>query len=171
MIDAASYPIRVAGLRDVDAVGALLVVSYSSLLATCYGSDVLRCTLPFMTKAQPALLASGTYYIAESEPGSLVGCGGWTTSRPGTGEIIEGEAHIRHFATHPEWVRRGVAKSLLSRCVGDAKRVGIRKLHCFSTLHAEGFYRASGFETIESMDLPMGPAVTFPVILMRRQLT
>jgi hypothetical protein len=26
-----------------------------------------------MIKAQPALLASGTYYVAESEPGNLVG--------------------------------------------------------------------------------------------------
>src|SRR6266404_5267820 len=101
MINATTYPIRIAGPPDLDAVGALLVASYSSLLATRYESDMLRRVLPFITKAQPALLASGTYYVAESEPGNLVGCGGWTTSRPGTGEIIEGEAHIRHFATHP----------------------------------------------------------------------
>jgi hypothetical protein len=31
-----------------------------------------------VTKAQPTLLASDTYYVAETEPGSLVGCGGWT---------------------------------------------------------------------------------------------
>jgi N-acetylglutamate synthase-like GNAT family acetyltransferase len=170
MINAATYPIRIAGPPDLDAVGTLLVASYSSLLATRYESDMLRRALPFMTKAHPALLASGTYYVAESEPGNLVGCGGWTTSRPGTGEIIEGEAHIRHFATHPEWVRRGVASSLLSRCFRDAQLVGIRKLHCFSTLNAEGFYRASGFETTGSIDVPMGPSLTFPGVLMRREL-
>lgn len=170
MIDPTSYPIRIAGPADFDAVGALLVVSYSSLLAAGYESDVLRRALPFMTKAQPALLASGTYYVAESAPGNLVGCGGWTASRPGTGEVVEGEAHIRHFATHPEWTRRGVARSLLSRCFRDARLAGIRKLHCFSTLNAEAFYRASGFETTGPIDVPMGPALTFPGVLMRRDL-
>src|SRR5258708_14018823 len=52
--------------------GALLVASYSRLLATHYESDMLRRALPFMIKAQPALLASGTYYVAESDPGNLV---------------------------------------------------------------------------------------------------
>jgi N-acetylglutamate synthase-like GNAT family acetyltransferase len=170
MINATTYPIRIAGPPDLEAVGALLVASYASLLATHYEGDMLRRALPLMTKAQPALLASGSYYVAESGQGDLVGCGGWTTSRPGTGEIIEGEAHIRHFATHPEWVRRGVASSLLSRCLRDAQVVGIRRLYCFSTLNAEGFYRASGFETIESIDVPMGPSLKFPGVLMRREL-
>ena len=170
MINATTCPIRVAGPPDLDAVGALLVASYSCLLATRYPSDVLQRALPFMTKAQPALLASGSYYVAENGAGDLVGCGGWTTARPGTGEVIQGEAHIRHFATHPDWVRRGVASSLLSLCLRDAQLVGIRKLHCFSTLNAEGFYRASGFETTGSIDVPMGPILKFPGVLMTRGL-
>ena len=136
MIDASCRSIRIAGPSDSVAVSAVLAASYSSLLKDCYDSDTLGRALPFMTRANPALLASGTYYVAEGELGNLLGCGGWTTERPGSGEIVEGEAHIRHFATHPEWVRRRVGTALLARCLGDARLLGIRKLNCFSTLNA-----------------------------------
>src|SRR5262245_27357402 len=121
MIDVSIPLIRVARPADSDAVSALLVASYSILLAARYDSNTLGRALPIMTKANPTLLASGTYYVAEGEPGNLVGCGGWTTARPGSGEVIEGEAHIRHFATHPERTRRGVGTSLLTRCFSDAR--------------------------------------------------
>jgi len=123
-----------------------------------------------MTRANPTLLASGTYYISERELGSPVGCGGWTAARPGSGESIAGEAYIRHVATHPEWVGRGIGTSLLARCFSEARQFGIRKLHCFSTLNAERFYRASGFETIEPFDVRLGPSVTFPGVFMSREL-
>src|SRR5215468_9489300 len=140
MINASKYSIRIADLSDSDAVSALLAASYSTLFPAHYSSETLRSALPDMTKANPKLLASGTYYVAEAEPGNLIGCGGWTAARPGSGEIVEGEAHIRHFATHPEWIGRGVGSSLLARCFSDARTLGIRKLHCFSTLNAERFY-------------------------------
>ncbi len=96
--DDATYGLRVAGPSDIEAVGALLVASYSSLLTARYASDTLRRALPHLTRANPTLLASGTYFLAEREPGDLAGCGGWTIARPGSGEIIDGEAHLRHFA-------------------------------------------------------------------------
>ena len=127
---------------------------------------MLAGALPYLTKANPTLLACGTYYVAEREPGNLVGCGGWTAAMPGSGEITEGEAHIRHFATHPEWTRFGIGSALLARCISDARSAGVRKLHCISTLNAERFYWAAGFETVEPTDVPMGPSITFPAILM-----
>src|SRR5260370_30739905 len=133
MIDASTYSIRVARAPDSDAVSALLLASYSSLLADRYGSETLRRALPHLTRTNPALLDSGTYYLAERGPGNLVGCGGWTTARPGSGEIIEGEAHLRHFATHPEWVRRGVAASLLAPCLSEARPLAILTPPCFCT--------------------------------------
>jgi GNAT superfamily N-acetyltransferase len=166
-----SYSIRIAVPSDSDAVSTLIVASYSILLPAHYSSDTLSRALPYMSSANPILLASGTYYVAETEPGDLVGCGGWTAARPGSGEIVEGEAHIRHFATHPEWLRRGVGSHLLSRCFSDARRLGIRKLHCFSTLGAERFYEALGFDRIEPIEVPMGPGpVMVPAVLMSREL-
>jgi N-acetylglutamate synthase-like GNAT family acetyltransferase len=169
MIDA-STQLRIATPADSDAVSTLLAASYSSLLRARYDSDTLDRTLPFMIGANEKLLASGTYYVVEERPGNFVGCGGWTTARPGSGEITDGEAHIRHFATHPKWVRRRIGTSLLARCFSDARQLGIRTMHCFSTLNAEWFYRASGFDTVASIDVPMGPSLTFPGVLMIREL-
>jgi GNAT superfamily N-acetyltransferase len=114
------YALRVAGPADAEAVTALLAASYPALLAAAYTADVLAATLPLMTKANPRLLASGTYYVAEADGGSLAGCGGWTAEMPGSGEVVPGVGHIRHFATHPQWTRRGVASAMLVR--GDGAR-------------------------------------------------
>jgi GNAT superfamily N-acetyltransferase len=170
VIDASTSSIRVARPSDSDAVGALLVASYSSLLAAHYDCDALGRALPFLTRANPALLASGGYYVAEMPGGDVVGCGGWSAVLPGSVQIVEGEAHVRHFATHPAWVGRGVGTSLLARSLSDARLSGIRRLHCFSTLNAERFYRASGFETVGPIDVPLGSGVTLAGILMRREL-
>ncbi len=82
MINALAFSIRVARPADSDAVTALHIASYSRVLAASYDSDLLGRTLSQMTRANPTLLMSGTYYVAEREPGNLVGCGGWTTARP-----------------------------------------------------------------------------------------
>ena len=165
-MSARSFSIRIAKPTDSDAVSAVLAASYSELLTACYDSDLLIQALPHFTKANPTLLACGTYYVAEREPDILVGCGGWTPAKPGSGEIIEGEAHIRHFATHPEWTRQRVGSALLARCISDARSFGIHKLHCFSTLYAERFYRAAGFDTVGPIDVPVGSSLTFPAVLM-----
>ncbi|MGH8218307.1 MAG: GNAT family N-acetyltransferase [Steroidobacteraceae bacterium] len=103
--------------------------------------------------------------------GALLGCGGWTFGAPDTGQVIAGEAHIRHFATHPDWGRRGIGTSLLDRCVSDARSAGVRKIHCVSTLNAEPFYLAAGFETVGPINVPMGPTLKFPGVLMMCEFT
>ena len=165
-----TFSIRIAKLTDSDALSAVFSASYSSLLSACYDSDLLIQALPHFTKANPTLLACGTYYVAATEPGDLVGCGGWTPEKPGTGEIIEGEAHIRHFATHPHWTRHGIGSALLGRCISDARSIGITKLHCLSTLNAEHFYRASGFNTLGPIDVQVGSSLIFPAVLMICQI-
>ena len=162
------YFIRIARPADFEAVGAVLLASYSRLLAAHYDRVVLDVALPFMTSANAILLASGSYYVAESGTGALVGCGGWSMAPPGGGEIAPGEGHIRHFAVHPDWLGQKIGTSLLARCFDDASP-GIRRLYCYSSLNAEPFYRSCGFETIGPIDLPMGQILKFPSVLMKRE--
>lgn len=162
--------LRTASPMDKDAVSALLELSYSHLLAGSYDAHTLELALPYMVRAKAALLASGTYYVAQVESGGLVGCGGWTPEDPGSGETVKGEAHIRHFAVHPDWIKRGIGKALLARCIAEAESSGIHRLHCLSTLNAEPFYRASGFQTVDSIDVQMGPGIVLPAVLMRREI-
>ncbi|RAI45369.1 GNAT family N-acetyltransferase [Rhodoplanes roseus] len=160
--------IRSAHPDDAPALGALLTESYTALLAPRYEAGLLSRALPLMTRANPRLLACGTYYVAETANGALVGCGGWTAERPGTGTLTDGEAHIRHFATHPARVGTGIGTRLLEHCIGESARAGFRPLLCFSTLNAETFYRRSGFLPIAPLAVPLTADVSLPAVLMRR---
>ncbi len=161
---------RPAIAGDLASVDEVLSASYSTLLSTSYPRALLDAALPYMVKANPALLDSGTYYVIERGPGFLLGCGGWTYAPPGGGVEIEGEAHVRHFATRPEATRQGVGTFLLARCVADARASGVRTFTCFSTLNAERFYRAFGFVAVAAIEVPMGPTLKFPGVLMRLEL-
>ncbi len=110
-----------ASLEDAEAVSALLQASYPSLMALGYEPVLFARALPLLTKANPALLSSGTWYVVElpGAVGTLVGCGGWARQRPDApNEPVDTVlGHLRHFATHPKWTRRGMGRALFERCV------------------------------------------------------
>jgi hypothetical protein len=58
------YALRVAAPGDNETVSALLSASYKRLLAPDYEPCILAAALPLMTRANPRLLESGTYYVA-----------------------------------------------------------------------------------------------------------
>ncbi|MGB7249783.1 MAG: hypothetical protein WBC73_12660 [Phormidesmis sp.] len=51
-------------------------------MQSAYSPDVLSGVLPAIAQANPTLLSSGSFYLAETA-GALIGCGGWTPQRPG----------------------------------------------------------------------------------------
>jgi N-acetylglutamate synthase-like GNAT family acetyltransferase len=163
------YEIRVATEEDAEAVGALLRASYTKLMASSYDEKVLAPALELMTKANPSLLGSGTYYLAELSTGLLVGCGGWTRKRPGTGTVEPRVGHVRHFAVHPDWTRRGIGRAILSFCERAARAAGVRTFDCYSSLNAENFYAAMDFKRIREMDIRLNPHVALRAVLMRRE--
>lgn len=164
------FILRVTTPSDAAAVSALLDASYSAAFARRYEDHVLAAALPLMTRANPRLLASGTYHVAEAPEGVLVGCGGWTRDRPGSGEVVNGLAHVRHFGTHPEWARRGVGRALFARCVEEARAEGVRRFECYSSLVAEEFYRALGFAAVERKDIELRSGIRLPGVLMAIEL-
>lgn len=165
-----AYDTRIATPGDCAAVDALLQASYPVLMAPAYEAALLAPALGLMTKANMALLASGTYYIAESRDGAAVGCGGWTRERPGNGVVAAGVGHMRHFATHPQWTGRGIGRALYRLCERDARAAGVVVLECFASLNAAGFYRALGFERVGAIRMELGPGVALPAVLMRRHI-
>lgn len=161
-----SISVRPATLADSDDVSALLQDSYPTLMRRAYDHSVLAANLPFMTVAQPKLLQSGSYYVAESSTGAVIGCGGWTRERPGTGEVMTGLGHIRHFGVHSDWTRRGVGRAIYTRCLNDARNEGLQKFECYSSLNGESFYSALGFERLGLIEVKMPGDVRFPSIHM-----
>lgn len=162
--------VRVATGDDEAAVTAILTASYPTLMPSEYERSVLDAALPLMTKANPRLLSSGSYFIAAAETGAPAGCGGWTRERPGTGEAADGLGHIRHFATHPDFTGRGVGRAIFAACRAQAGAAGIRQFECYASLNAEGFYRSLGFEAVAPIDVEMGPDLVFPSLKMVRAI-
>lgn len=62
------------------------------------------------------------------QDGALTGCGGWTLQRPGAPDekVDVALAHLRHFAVHPDWKRRGIVRALFDRGTGEARAAGVR---------------------------------------------
>jgi N-acetylglutamate synthase-like GNAT family acetyltransferase len=172
----AEFLVRAAQPHDREGVDAMLSRSYPPLLAPGYDAELLAATLPAMTRAQPKLLACPTWFVAVSESGEVIGCGGWTRERPGTGELEPKLGHVRHFGTDVNHLRRGIARAIADEMLATARAAGIEQLECYSTLVAERFYASLGFRTIATITVPMprmerpGEFVDFPSVLMRCEL-
>jgi GNAT superfamily N-acetyltransferase len=170
MGNTADFAVRTASPKDAEAVSGLLQASYQSLMAFGYEPVLFARAFPILAKANPMLLSCGTWYVAEvpNADGALIGCGGWTRQRPEAPNdpVDPAVGYIRHFATHPSSTRRGVGRALFGRCLTDARAAKVCSFECFSSLGAEAFYRALGFETVEPMNLALGENLTVPCIRM-----
>lgn len=162
--------LRVAIPEDGAAVSELLSLSYAALMAEAYPDVLLAKALPLITKANPTLLASGRYAVIADETGRLLACGGWSVERPGSREVIPGLAHIRHFAVHPDAVRRRLGRQLYGWCAQAARAQGMNVFECHASLNAEAFYRALGFERSQEMSLRLTADVMLPAIEMRKEI-
>jgi GNAT superfamily N-acetyltransferase len=165
------FTIRIAGRGDIAAVDALLARAYPRLLKADYPPSVLVTALPIISRAQPDLVESGTYYVAEDEAGAVIGAGGWTARMPGRARRAEpGRANVRHVVTDDRALRRGVARAILSRAFEDAQAAGMTWMHCVSTRTAARFYVAMGFSATGEVRVHLAPGIDFPAIEMRRDL-
>lgn len=161
--------VRPATLDDIGAVDLLLRRSYGPLLRADYPPSTLVLALPAMARAQPRLLASGRYFVAESE-GEVLGSGGWSPEAPGGGRVTRNLGHVRHVATDARTTRRGIGRAVMARVMEDARDAGMRRLSSISTLTAVPFYEALGFRAFRRLDLSFGIGVPFPAVEMERDL-
>ncbi|MDD9923478.1 MAG: GNAT family N-acetyltransferase [Boseongicola sp.] len=164
-----SFTVRKSNLGDLAAVDGLLSASYPVLLAADYPPSVIVTAVPLISRANPALLSSGSYFVVEDGDGSIIGAGGWTEAAPPGGRRRPGIGHIRHVVTDHRQVRRGVGRALMEHVIADAENFGITQLECFSTLTAERFYEAFGFRTIRPITLSLRAGIEFQSIYMVRE--
>ncbi len=162
--------IRPAKPADRSAVTQLLRQSYPQLLAPDYSAQTPRDVLPHITTAQSALLDCGTYYLAQAKTGQVVGAGGWTDVSPARRVSSVGEGNIRHVATHPGHLRKGIAQQLIAASLASARNFGVERMNCMSTLTARTFYEAMQFRVLNEVELTLSPGVHFPAFQMVRDL-
>ena len=160
---AETIAIRPAVPGDLAALDALFARAYPKLLKADYPPSVLVTALPLISRAQPALLRTGTFHVAETADGALVGAGGWT-ARGGT------VGDVRHVVTDDRYQRRGIGRAILERVFEQAGAAGLTLLDCKSTHTAVPFYSALGFETVAPISVELRPGIHFPAIRMERRL-
>jgi GNAT superfamily N-acetyltransferase len=160
--------VRVATLDDADAVTAVLQASYPALMRPAYPTAMIEPALALMTRANPALLANGTFFVAGEEDGTVAGCGGWTPGRPGPdpkpSEASNG--HVRQFAVRADRLRRGVGRALIAHTIDDARAAGMTRLSCYSSLVAVEFYASAGFTVIGPETVMLMPGVPIEAVAM-----
>lgn len=187
-----NWIIRTATIDDRTECAALIQLSYSSQLIHHYSAECLEKCLPLITTPREQLLTSNTWYLAEHpETHEIVGCGGWTVRQPQAAEVRGDDdskvscmdptvlvPHLRHFASHPDFPRCGIASMIWKRIQQDiAREFGVLEgrpfptLEVFSTLNAQPFYESCGFVVVEQLNITLAKDAVFPAILMRRHPT
>jgi len=126
------------------------------------------------------LIDDGTYFVIEAN-GALAGCGGWSRRAtlyggdrsPGRDAVLlhpaKDPARIRAMYTHPDYVRKGVGRLILSLCEEAARAEGFREVELMATMAGEPLYRACGYEPVERTSDDRGGAAV-PLLHMRKAL-
>ncbi len=163
--------VRIADATDLAAIDALLARSYPVLLKPDYPPSTRVLAVPLISRANPHLVSSGSYYVVE-DAGVVVGAGGWTRTAPrgGAAGTRRAVAHIRHVVTDHRRTRRGIGRALMTRIMADAAADGAAVMECLSTRTAVPFYRACGFAELGPVEVTLAPGIDFPAIRMARRL-
>lgn len=162
--------IRPTTAEDLAAIDDLLAASYPTLLKRDYAPSVLVTALPLISRANPVLLRSGSYFMAEDGTGRALAAGGWSRGAPQGGVGIPEIGHVRHVATHPDHLRKGLAQAILTHVLADALAAGVERMICQSTRTALPFYKAMGFRARGEIVIALRPGITFPAVEMERAL-
>jgi len=64
----------------------------------------------------------------------------------------EGLAELRSVAVSPEYLGRGIGKSLVEACLDDARSLGVKEV--FVLTYVKGFFEKMGFKEAAREDLP-----------------
>jgi N-acetylglutamate synthase-like GNAT family acetyltransferase len=96
-------------------------------------------------------IAEGHVFVAERD-GVILGFAA-VVPRP------DGNAELDALFVDPDLWKRGVGRLLVNHCARVAHERSARILHVVGNPHAEGFYLACGFRTVEVVDTRFGPGL------------
>jgi predicted N-acetyltransferase YhbS len=163
------FIVRTATPADALAIDGLIAASYGALMRPVYHDDILARALPRLMRTAPSLLSGGSYFVADAG-GVLLGAGGWSQATPFGGVGPAGNGHMRRVAVQPHLIRSGVGSLIVDHALDHARTQGVENMFCLSTLAAEDFYKAKGFDATGEVELTLEPGLYLPAIQMRRAL-
>jgi len=170
---------RLATRDDLESLKALMDAAIGELQKPFLDESQIASSRAIMG-LDTQLIDDGTYFVIESD-GQLAGCGGWSRratmyggdQTPGRSAALldpaKDPARIRAMYTHPDHVRKGVGRLIISLCEAAAKTEGFTQMELVATLSGEPLYRACGFEAYEDIVDDRGGAGV-PLLRMRKSL-
>jgi GNAT superfamily N-acetyltransferase len=175
-------PQRLAMPSDVPTLRDLIEQSVRTLSVRYYTAPQIESALRYLLGPDTQLIADRTYYVIESEEGTLAAAGGWSYRRTlfGGDQVKAAEdplldpardaARIRAFFVHPAWARHGLARRLFDQCAADAAEAGFRSLELMATLPGESLYRALRFIELARPVTQLPDGQSLPMVHMTRPL-
>ena len=173
-----SLSIRLAGSADVAAARLLITKSARELQLGDYTSVQIESALKSVYGVDSRLVADGTYFVAESNRGTIVGCGGWSKRRTLFGgdawhdrhdDLLDpavDAARIRALFVDSRWARKGVGSLILSECEHAAREAGFMRFEAGATLTGVKFFAARGYVAVQQIDVALEGALSIPVMRM-----
>jgi GNAT superfamily N-acetyltransferase len=169
------YRFRLATMADIDALKALIALSIRELGLSDYTVEQIEGALMGAFGVDTQLIQDQTYFVAATQAGELVGCGGYSYRRTlfGSDHAILRDASdldpatepakIRAFFIHPRHARRGLGKQLLRLSEQAAQGLGFRRLEMMATLPGVRLYQQMGYVATGEYDypLPNGHSIRF----------
>ncbi|OYU15680.1 MAG: GNAT family N-acetyltransferase [Alphaproteobacteria bacterium PA4] len=174
-----SLALRLATDADLPALRAMMARAIAELQTGFLTPEQVSASAAVMG-LDTQLIADGCYLLAEID-GALAGSGGW--SRRATlygGDHSAGRdarlldpateaARVRAMYTHPDFVRRGVGRAVLTACQDAARAAGFARVELMATLAGVPLYTAAGFTPIEEI-LDHNAPVPVPLVRMGKSL-
>lgn len=166
---------RLATAADQNALSAIMALAIDQLQAAFLTPSQIAASHAFMG-LDSRLIEDGTYFVVESG-GAIAGCGGWSRrATPYGGNHSAGRddrlldpateaAKVRAMYTHPDHVRKGVGRLILSLCEVAARAEGFTALELSGTMAGIPLYRSFGFEGVRPLE-----DSGVPMLLMRKTI-
>jgi GNAT superfamily N-acetyltransferase len=175
----ASLQHRLATRDDLPALNALMERAIGELQRPFLDAAQIASSRSIMG-LDSQLVEDGTYFIVEQD-GALAGCGGWSRratlyggdASPGRNAALldpaKEPARVRAMYTHPDFIRRGVGRLVLSLCEDAARAEGFTRVELMATMAGVPLYRACGYIPVENVMDERGGAPV-PLTRMRKRL-
>ncbi|WP_327752609.1 GNAT family N-acetyltransferase [Sphingobium sp. SJ10-10] len=166
---------RLAIPADEPALAHVMTLAIDSLQSDFLTPEQVRASHAFMG-LDSRLISDGTYFVIEDR-GQIAGCGGWSRRATAYGgnhsagrddRLLDPgteAAKVRAMYTHPDHVRKGVGRLILSLCEQAARMEGFSALELSATMAGVPLYRSFGFIDVHAFE-DRG----VPLILMRKPI-
>jgi GNAT superfamily N-acetyltransferase len=179
MTSGRSLSYRLATLEDQDALSTLMEAAIAELQKPFLSAEQIAASRTFMG-LDTELITDRTYFVVEAD-GELAGCGGWGrratlyggNRTPGRNATLldprVDAARVRAMYTHPNHVRKGVARLILRLCERAAAAEGFRRIELMATMAGIPMYLACGYAAAERIEDSRG-GVPVPLVSMHKSL-